>query len=133
MTFLLDTSILSDLLRNPSGRAARVLARRGDDAITTSVVVAGELRYGCRKRGSARLTERVEAVLSEIEILPLTDGTSAAYGDLRAGLEAKGQVIGGNDLWIAAQALAMDLILVTDNEHAFRRVPGLQVENWLGA
>ncbi len=129
--FMLDTNIISDLVRNPGGHAAQRLAEVGDDAVATSVIVAGELRYGCLRKGSLRLTERVEAVLREIEILPLKPDVSARYGAIRRDLDARGLPIGQNDLWIAAQAQSAEAILVTDNEAEFRRVEGLLVENWL--
>ncbi len=129
--FLLDTNIISDLVRDPSGRAARRLAEVGESAVTTSVIVAGELRYGCLRRNSARLTERVEAVLRALPILPLKPEAGAHYGAIRGALEARGTPIGQNDLWIAAAARAEGAVLVTDNEGEFRRVEGLAVENWL--
>jgi tRNA(fMet)-specific endonuclease VapC len=129
--FVLDTNVISDLVRNPGGKAAARLAEVGDGDVVTSVIVAGELRYGCLKKGSARLTERVEAVLREIEVLPLRPEVSALYGEIRRDLEARGTPIGQNDLWIAAQARAAEAVLVTDNEEEFRRVGGLVVENWL--
>jgi tRNA(fMet)-specific endonuclease VapC len=130
---LLDTNIISDLVRNPQGRAATRLKAVGDTGVVTSVVVAGELRYGCLKKGSARLTERVEAVLREIDVLGVDPATAMVYGALRSRLEAEGQTIGQNDLWIAAQAHVLGATLVTDNEREFRRVEGLAVENWLAA
>jgi tRNA(fMet)-specific endonuclease VapC len=129
--FVLDTNIISDLVRNPSGPAAERLAEVGDADVATSVIVAGELRYGCLKAGSARLAERVEALLREIEILPLKPEVSACYGEIRRDLEARGTPIGHKDLWIAAQALSAKAVLVTGNEAEFRRVAGLAVENWL--
>jgi len=129
--FMLDTSIISDLVRNPGSRAAGRLAEVGDGDITTSVIVAGELRYGCLRKGSARLTERVEAVLREINVLALKPETSAHYGGIRRDLEARGIPIGQNDLWIAAHARWAGAVLVTDNEGEFRRVEGLVVETWL--
>lgn len=96
--FVLDTNIVSDLVRNPQGPAAARLAEVGDADIATSVIVAGELRYGCRKAGSARLAERVEAVLREIEVLPLQPEVSGRYGEIRRDLEARGTPIGHNDL-----------------------------------
>ena len=95
------------------------------------MIVAGELRYGCLRKGSARLTERVEAVLREIEVLPLKPEVSAIYGEVRRALEARGLPIGQNDLWIAAQARSAEAVLVTDNDGEFGRVEGLAVENWL--
>jgi tRNA(fMet)-specific endonuclease VapC len=129
--FMLNTNVISALVREPGGEAAAHLAEIGDDAIATSVIVAGELRYGCRKRGSARLTERVEAVLREIEVLPLASDVSAHYGEIRHDLEKRGVPIGSNDLWIAAHARSAAAVLVTGNEDEFRRVEGLVVENWL--
>ena len=92
------------------------------------MIVAGELRCGCLRKGSPRLTERVEALLREIEILSLKPEVSAHYGGIRRSLEARGTPIGQNDLWIAAQARSLDAALVTDNEEEFRRVEGLRVE-----
>jgi tRNA(fMet)-specific endonuclease VapC len=128
---LLDTNIVSDLVRNPTGLAASRLRQDGDDGICTSVVVAAELRFGAAKRDSGRLTHQLEQVLSAIEILPLTPPADRLYGNIRAQLERAGTPIGGNDLLIAAHALASDCILVTDNEREFARVEGLSIENWL--
>lgn len=130
MRYLLDTNILSDLLRRPQGPAAARLAEVGEDQVCTSIICAGELRFGAVRKGSARLTAEVVALLDAIEILPLEDPAHSVYGEVRAVLERQGRPIGGNDLWIAAQALALDLILVTANEEEFRRVEGLRVENW---
>ena len=129
--FLLDTNVLSDLVRNPQGRTARRLAEHGDDSVVTSILVAAELRYGVAKRKLALLAEQVEAVLGAIEVLPFEPPADAAYGELRATLEEAGRTIGGMDLLIAAHALAIGHVLVTDNVREFSRVPGLSVENWL--
>ena len=129
--FLLDTSVLSDLVRNPQGRTARRLAEHGDDSVVTSILVAAELRYGVAKRRSVLLAEQVEAVLGAIEVLPFEPPADAAYGELRATLEEAGRTIGGMDLLIAAHALTIGHVLVTDNVREFSRVPRLAVENWL--
>lgn len=129
--YLLDTNILSDLMYRPGGASARRLREVGEDAVATSVVVAGELRYGAECRGSARLSERVEAILAEMSVLPLTAPADAKYGKLRAALESAGTPIGGNDMLIAAHALATGRTLVTDNRREFDRVEELVVENWL--
>jgi tRNA(fMet)-specific endonuclease VapC len=129
--YLLDTNILSDLIRNPDGAAARRLARAGAEAAATSVVVAAELRYGAARRGSPRLTERVEALLDALPVLPLAPPACTAYARIRTALEAAGTPIGGNDLLIAAQALALDRVMVTANLREFERVAGLAVEDWL--
>ena len=128
---MLDTNIISDLMRNPQGKAAKRLAKVGETDICTSIVVAAELRYRCAKNGSKQLLDTVEAILAEIEVLPFDAPADAAYGEIRAGLEAAGTPIGGNDLLIAAHARALDAIMVTANAGEFRRVRGLKVENWL--
>ena len=129
--YLLDTNIVSDLVRNPQGRAAAKIAEVGEDAVATSIIVAAELRYGALKKGSSRLAEQLDVILSALEVLPFETPAEAAYASARVALEAAGTPIGGNDLLIAAQALALDLVVVTNNEREFARVRGLEVENWL--
>jgi tRNA(fMet)-specific endonuclease VapC len=130
--YLLDTSIISDLIRNPQGKAAKRIAKVGEDNICTSIIVASELRYGCTKRDSKRLTKAVEDLLGEINVLPFDVPADAEYGVIRSQLEAAGTPIGGNDLLIAAHARATGATIVTANIDEFKRVRGLTVENWLG-
>ena len=129
--YLLDTNILSDLIRHPDGLVARRVEQVGQKEIFTSIIVAAELRYGCAKKGSSKLLERVQGLLETIPVLSLDMPTDAQYGLIRAELEAAGQPIGMNDLLIASHALALGLTLVTDNTSEFSRVRGLKVENWL--
>ena len=132
--YLLDTNILSDLLKNPRGKVARTISTlpTGEhDSLATSIVVAAELRYGAAKSGSSILAARVNQLLNAIEILPLEPNTDVHYGRIRSELEKAGTPIGGNDLLIAAQALAINAVLVTDNVREFKRVVGLHVQNWL--
>lgn len=129
--YLLDTNILSDLIRNPAGPVAQRIRMVGEQTICTSLVVAAELRFGARKRGSKRLSAQLEAVLGAMDILPLESPCDQHYADLRWTLERAGTPIGGNDMLIAAQALALGLILVTHNRREFDRIPGLDVEDWL--
>ena len=129
--FLLDTNILSDLVRHPQGVIAQRIAVEGEDTVCTSIVVASELRFGAAKRGSVRLTRQLEAILAAIEILPLEKPADQHYGTLRAFLERKGRTIGPNDMLIAAHALSVDCAVITANQKEFSRVPGLKVENWL--
>jgi tRNA(fMet)-specific endonuclease VapC len=131
LAYLLDTNIISDLVRNPRVHAARRVAAMPEETLATSIIVASELRFGCAKKGSAQLLKQVEAVLSGLEILLLDIPTDAAYGSLRATLERSGQPIGSNDLFIAAHALNYGLTLVTDNEREFCKIGGLKIENWL--
>jgi len=131
MRYLLDTNILSSLIRDPQGRIAERIKVVGEHAICTNIVVAAELRYGAAKKASPRLTEQVDAVLGVIEILPLELPADEIYGSIRTQLELAGTPIGGNDLIIAAHAITLDLTLVSDNEREFTRVAGLRIENWL--
>lgn len=130
--YLLDTNVVSDLVRHPQGRTAEKIAELGEDAVATSIVVAAELRYGAAKKGSARLASQLETILGAIEVIPFEAPADTTYGNARVALEAAGTPIGGNDLLIAAQALALDMIVVTNNAREFVRVGGLRVENWLG-
>lgn len=131
--YMLDTNIISDLIRNPQGKVAKRIARVGEDNLCTSVIVAVELRYGCAKSGSARLLEAVEELLGEINILPFDVPADAEYGAIRAELEAAGKPIGSNDFLIAAHAFTTGATIVTANISEFKRIRGLAVENWLGA
>lgn len=132
--YLLDTNICIYIRQK---RPPAVLARfeklkAGDAAI--SVVTYGELLFGAHK--STRRETALARLHDLVALLPVLDmpaGTALEYGDIRAQLEAKGQAIGGNDLWIAAHARAAGLILVTNNEREFARVPGLKVRNWISA
>jgi tRNA(fMet)-specific endonuclease VapC len=131
MRYLLDTNIVSDVIRNPQGNVARRVAKVGISSVCTSIIVAAELRYGARKRGAVTLSAQLEAVLSRLEIVPFRAPADAAYALLRTELEKSGKPIGANDLLIAAHALALGCIIVTDNEKEFARVPNLKHENWL--
>ena len=131
MRRLLDTNIVSDLVRNPQGRAAQQIVQVGEAGVCTSVIVAAELRYGCAKKGSPRLLAKVQALLETIPVLALDLPADGDYGRIRAELEAAGQPIGGNDLLIAAHACTLRLTLVTNNTREFARIRGLKVENWL--
>lgn len=131
LRYLLDTNIVSELVRNPHGVVTDHIARVGEESICTSIIVTGELRFGAEKRGSERLTFQLEAVLSAIIILPLEEPVDRQYARLRHHLEKAGTPIGPNDMLIAAHALSLGLTLVSANQREFSRVPGLAVENWL--
>ncbi len=129
--YMLDTNVISDLIRNPQGKAAKRIAKVGENLICTSIIVAAELRYGCAKSGSPRLRKAVDDLLGEIEVLPFEAPADLEYGTIRSTLEAAGTPIGSNDLLIAAHARATASTVVTANAAEFRRVRGLKVENWL--
>lgn len=131
--FLLDTNVLSALVREPQGVVAQRIALVGESNICTSIIVAAELRYGAAKRGSARLARQLDIILAAMDIVPFESPMDRTYADLRNTLERRGRPIGGNDLIIAAQALALEAALVTDNWKEFEQVPGLKLENWVRA
>jgi tRNA(fMet)-specific endonuclease VapC len=131
MRYLLDTKVVSDLVRNPQGKVAARIADVGEESVCTSIIVAAELRYGAARKGSERLLAQLVTVLGALEILPFEKPAEITYGDLRARLEAAGRPIGGNDMLIAAHAISLGLTIVTENEREFSRVEGLPFENWL--
>lgn len=131
MRYLLDTNIVSDLVRNPSGKVAQRIRSIGESRVCTSIVVAAELRYGAEKRGSPKLSAQLDAILSVLEIVPFEPPADKAYGSIRTRLEKAGWPIGANDLLIASQAVTLGYTLVSDNEREFARVETLRHENWL--
>ena len=131
MRYLLDTNVVSDLVRNPQGRVTQHIRNIGEAKVCTSIVVAAELRYGAAKKQSARPTTQLDVVLGALEVFPLEAPVDTTYGMLRARLERRGRPIGGNDLLIAAQALSLGYTIVTDNEAEFAQVKDLPRENWL--
>lgn len=129
--YLLDTNILSDLLRYETGRTAQMIGALGADSVCTSIVVAAELRFGAARKGSPRLSAEVEDLLARLTVLPLEAPADRHYAEIQHYLQRAGTPIGGNDLLIAAHARAKGSILVTDNMGEFERVPDLRIENWL--
>ena len=130
-SYILDTNILSDLIDNPWGAAQKRLDRLNDVRICTSIISAAELKYGAVRRQSIRLSHEVEEVLSRIEIVDFSPEADRHYAYIRYQLERSGTPISGNDMLIAAHALALDCILVTASIREFARIEGLRVENWL--
>lgn len=131
LRYLLDTNILSELVRNPRGTIRDRIAEVGENAVGTSIVVACELRFGAAKRRSAHLVRRVATILAALPVLPFDRPADDRYAAVRVALKSSGTPIGPNDLLIAAHALALDLTLVSANAREFARVRGLRVENWL--
>lgn len=131
MRYLLDTNICIYLSkRNHPGLRAK-LAQIPVVEAGISVVTYGELVYGAFK--SERRKENLHIIGELIEAfqpLPLPVAAGQAYGSIKESLRAKGQIIGENDLWIASHAMAEDYVLVTNNMREFKRIKGLQLENW---
>ncbi|PKO61763.1 MAG: VapC toxin family PIN domain ribonuclease [Betaproteobacteria bacterium HGW-Betaproteobacteria-18] len=132
--YLLDTNVISDMMRNPAGTAAQralfVAANGQNSKVCTSVVVQCELLFGLRRRTNPRWSTQYKHVMASIDVLALESNVATHYADLRTQLELSGTPIGPNDTFIAAQALAIGATLVTADAE-FVRVPGLRVENWL--
>ncbi len=124
--FLLDANIISELIRHPHGQVFQHMAAVGEDTVCTSILVVCELRFGVVKSGSSRLKLQLERILEVLPILPLDPPVDEHYAAIRRQLEQAGTPIGPNDLLIAAQALALDLTLVTANIREFERVPALR-------
>lgn len=133
LRYLLDTDVLSAVVKRPRGELVRRIAAMDRGAYCTSIVVACELRYGVRKKRSQNLSAKVEQLLASTDVLPLEAEVDHHYADMRVALERIGQPFGHNDLFIAAHVRALGLTLVTDNMREFSRVPSLAVEDWLAA
>ncbi len=131
MAYLLDTGILTALIKDPAGPLVHRIASVGERQVATSAIIAGELRYAIEGRGSSRLRLGVETVLDGLEILPLDAGADSHYAEIRRELERVRVPLGANDLWIAAHARFGGHVLVTTADREFRRIRGLLVENWL--
>lgn len=129
--YLLDTNIITDLIKHPAGRVKERITEVGEANVCTSSIVACELRFGARKKNAPSLTARIERLLEAIEVLPLDGAVDRAYAEVRTMLEAAGRPSGANDLLIAAHAVNEDCILVTNNVSEFVHITGLSVENWL--
>lgn len=130
MKYLLDTNILSDMMKQPAGVIAQRIREVGQDEVFTNVIVIAEVEYGIEKKQSRRLRAQLEGIRPSLTILPLTQPADKHYAAVRVATEQQGRTIGQNDLLIAAHALALDAVVVTD-DRAFLRMPGVRVENWL--
>ncbi|MBK9238198.1 MAG: type II toxin-antitoxin system VapC family toxin [Rhodoferax sp.] len=132
MAYLLDTDTCSFLMRQTSAVLQQRFADVAANAVAMSVVTHGELLTGlARKPGATQLATRMERLFTAVPALGLPIEAAQYYAQIRAHLESKGTLIGGNDMWIAAHALATDRTLVTHNTREFKRVKGLKVEDWL--
>lgn len=130
MRYMLDTNIVSAIVRDPRGQVLERLLEVGEQNAFISIITHGEIWYGVKKNGSEELSRKVSAVTRRLYVAPLQLPSDQRYAETRLALR-QGQNIGPNDLWIAAHALALNAVLVTNNEKEFSRVPGLKVENWL--
>ena len=129
--YLLDTNICIYIAKHNPPEVRERFARHAARELAMSVVTLGELRFGAEKSQSReRALTSIQTLTSLISVASLPEAAGEHYGQIRAALQASGQIIGNNDLWLAAHARAAGWILVTNNEREFVRVPRLQVENW---
>jgi len=128
---MLDTNIVSHIMRNSTGAARGRLVALPDGAACMSIITSAELHFGASKVGSVQLKRKIEVLSEYVHVLAFDHPADLIYADLRADLERRGQPIGAHDTLIAAHALSLDLTLVTANIREFSRVPGLKVENWV--
>jgi len=129
--FLLDTNMCIYIRQQRPEQVLRRFRRLRSGEAALSVITYGELLYGAQKSAKRTLAlEKLRVLATLLPALPLPETAAESYGIIRARLESLGEMIGNNDLWIASHAIAADLILVTNNEREFRRVPGLRMQNW---
>ena len=131
LRYLIDTDICIYVSRNPtrSLRAKFEALEFGEAAI--SAINFGEMFFGAEKSkyGPASIA-LLRTFVKHVEVLPVDQDVAETYAAIRAHLERKGTPIGTNDLWIGAHALTLGLILVTNNDREFKRIPKLKIENW---
>jgi tRNA(fMet)-specific endonuclease VapC len=130
--YLLDSNIWIYAMNGRHPAVRETLESLPLDSVYLSDIVLGELAFGWENSTKPALTKRkVEQFLSHFPRLNTDEATSRIYGNIRQSLQSRGTPIGTNDFWIAAQALAHKMILVTHNTREFERVEGLKLENWV--
>lgn len=130
--YMLDTDTCIYLRKRRPPSVEERFSKLLQGEVVMSLITFGELINGARKSSEPKTA--LANILRLGKIVPVQDmsvETAEYYGKIRSTLEQTGQIIGGNDLWIAAHALALDLILVTNNTREFKRIPELKLENWL--
>lgn len=133
MQFMLDTNICIYVIRHRPPEVLAALRRHEAAGLGLSSITAAELFFGVAKSGSLRNRSALNQFLAPLEIADFDRAAAAAYGPLRAVLEAAGTPIGPLDTQIAAHALALGVTLVSHNTREFARVPGLRLANWVVA
>jgi tRNA(fMet)-specific endonuclease VapC len=129
--YMLDTDICIYLAKNQYPQVTARFERLKPDQPIMSAITYGELQYGANKSAErARTLSQLAELIEYIPVESVTSSAAQAYGEIRATLEKQGRVIGNNDIWIAAHAMALDVTLATNNDREFLRVTGLSVENW---
>ena len=131
MLYMLDTNICSFIIREkPLTIKEKLKECEKEHTIALSSIVVSELLYGAKKRKSKKLSFIVEKFIDNFIIYDFDKNASKSYAIIRSSLEEKGQIIGSNDLFIAAHARSLNAILVTNNTKEFVRVDKLMIEDW---
>ena len=132
LRYFLDTNICIYIAKNKPLSVLERFEKIEVGEVAMSVITYGELLFGCEK---SQHPKKSKDILKELAMLipplPLTTKVGELYAKIRTNLEKQGRPIGNNDLWISSHALALDLILVTNNLKEFSRVPYLKLENWV--
>lgn len=129
--YMLDTNICIYIAKFQPPQVKARFEQLKPGQLLMSAVTYGELYYGaCKSNQRAKAITRLDELLRDIPVENLTSQVAQAYGEIRAALEKRGRLIGNNDLWIGAHAMALDVTLATNNEREFKRIAGLSVENW---
>lgn len=132
MIYILDTNIISYIIKNKDYSLVDKFEEVSKHhTIGVSSITIAELYYGVRKKGSEKLEALVNQFLSPLEKYSFDEHAAFEYGIIRTQLESKGEIIGSNDLFIAAHAKSLDAVLITNNTREFERVENLVVENWI--
>lgn len=129
--YLLDTNICIYIAKHQPPEVKARFERLKPGQLVMSAITFGELYYGaCKSSQRSKALMQIEELVRDIPVENLDRAVAQAYGEIRATLEEKGRLIGNNDIWIGAHALALDVTLATNNEREFKRIVGLSVENW---
>lgn len=132
MRYMLDTNTCIYVIKHRPPEVKKKLSSIPIDEVAVSGIVVGELWYGVLESAKPKHNEKaLTDFLQFISVLDWPAEAAQAYGKIRSHLKAKATPIGAMDLLIAAHALTLGLVLVTDNLKEFNRVPGLHVENWV--
>ncbi len=129
--YMLDTNICIYIAKHQPPKVKARFDRLKPGQLVMSVITYGELYYGANKSSQrARALTLIEELVQDIPVEDLNSMAAQAYGEIRTSLEKQGRLIGNNDLWIGAHAMALEVTLATNNEREFKRIAGLSVENW---
>jgi len=130
--YLLDTNICIYIAKQRPPTVLARLEKLAPGAVAMSVITFGELQFGAnRSQYRQKALDTLDTLTLAVPVLPMDEETGRHYGEIRAELQRLGTPVGNNDLWIAAHARSKVLVLVTNNEREFARVPDLEVENWV--